>query len=71
MAFTADDLALITDAIKGGERSVRYADGRMVTYQDSDAMMRVRDAMIAEIAAAAAPARGRVFRLHQSGSGLV
>ncbi len=71
MTFTSDDLALMTAAIAGGERSVRYADGRMVSYQDLDAMLRARDAMIAEIAAAAAPARGRVFRLHQSGSGLV
>jgi hypothetical protein len=70
MAFTTEDLALITSAIAGGEKSVRYGDGRMVTYQDTDQMLRARDRIIAELDAAAKPPRGRVFRLYQKGTGL-
>jgi hypothetical protein len=70
MAFTTDDLALITSAIAGGEKSVRFVDGRMVTYQDTDQMLRARDRIIAELDAASKPARGRLFRLYQKGTGL-
>lgn len=70
MAFTTDDLALITSAIAGGEKTVRYADGRLVTYQDTDQMLRARDVIQQELAAASRPARGRVFRLYQRGNGL-
>jgi hypothetical protein len=65
MAFTTDDLALITSAIAGGEKSVRFVDGRMVTYQDTDQMLRARDRIIAELK----PSRSRVFRLYQKGDG--
>jgi hypothetical protein len=70
MAFTTEDLALITSAIAGGEKSVRYGDGRMVTYQDTDQMLRARDRIIAELGAASKPPRSRVMRLYQKGTGL-
>jgi hypothetical protein len=40
--FTAADLASIDAAIKSGAKTVRYRDGREVTYQSSAAMWTAR-----------------------------
>lgn len=70
MAFTTDDLALIKSAIAGGEKTVRYADGRLVTYQDTSEMLLALDAIQTELNSAGKPKRSRVFRLYQRGNGL-
>jgi phage baseplate assembly protein gpV len=51
MAWTQTDLDRIEAAISNNVRTVTYADGRAVTYQDADKMLQVRNAMKAEITA--------------------
>lgn len=70
MAFTTDDLALIKSAIAGGEKTVRYADGRLVTYQDTSEMLLALDVIQNELNSDGKPKRSRVFRLYQRGNGL-
>jgi len=53
MAWTQDDLDRISTAIANNVRSVTYADGRRVEYQDVDKMLQVRRDMKAELQAAA------------------
>lgn len=56
MAWTQTDLDTIDAAVASGTLSVRFSDGRMVTYQSLDAMLKARAAMWATLnAAAAAP----------------
>ena len=53
MAWNAADLASLETAIKSGVLTVVY-DGpprRQITYQDLDALKRLRDEMVREIAA--------------------
>lgn len=49
MAFTQTDLDAIGKAIASGVLSVRYADGRQISYQSTDALLkaeqRIRDAL--------------------------
>lgn len=68
--FTAADLLAIDDAIKSGALSVRYQDGRQITYRSTDELIRTRDLMNSEIATDAGSRRRRTFRLQQSGTGL-
>lgn len=68
--FTAADLTAIDDAIKSGALSVRYQDGRQITYRSTDELIRTRDLMNSEIATDAGTRRRRTFRLQQSGTGL-
>jgi hypothetical protein len=68
--FTAADLTAIDDAIKSGALSVRYQDGRQITYRSTDELIRTRDLMNSEIATDAGSRRRRTFRLQQSGTGL-
>ena len=42
MAWTADDLTAIENAIKGGSLRVRFAD-REVLYRSLDELIRIRD----------------------------
>ncbi len=49
MSFTTDDLVTLNAAIASGVMSVRYQDGRSVTYQSIDAMLRVRDLIRSEL----------------------
>ena len=68
--FTAADLTAIDDAIKSGALSVRYQDGRQITYRSTDDLIRTRDLINNEVAVAAGTRRKRTFRLQQSGTGL-
>lgn len=52
MAFTADDLALIDRRIAAGELTVRFADGKSVTYRSMAELLRARDRIKAELDAA-------------------
>lgn len=63
MAFSASDLATIEAAIASGTLRVKFADGREVTYQNADEMMRVRSAVQGEIAAASAAPPQRMSRV--------
>lgn len=68
--FTAADLTAIDDAIKSGALSVRYQDGRQITYRSTDDLIRKRDLINNEVAVDAGTRRKRTFRLQQSGTGL-
>lgn len=68
--FTAADLTAIDDAIKSGALSVRYQDGRQITYRSTDDLIRTRDLINNEVAVDAGTRRKRTFRLQQSGTGL-
>ena len=68
--FTAADLIAIDDAIKSGALSVRYQDGRQITYRSTDDLIRTRDLINNEVAVDAGTRRKRTFRLQQSGTGL-
>lgn len=59
MAFTAEDLTAIRTAIASGVLRVRYADGREVTYQSLDQLLKAEQRIIDGIAAAAPAARPR------------
>lgn len=50
MAFSSDDLAAIRKAIASGVLSVRYADGRQVTYQSADALLKAEQRIVDAIA---------------------
>lgn len=68
--FTAADLTAIDDAIKSGALSVRYQDGRQITYRSTDDLIRTRDLINNEVAVDAGARRKRTFRIQQSGTGL-
>jgi roadblock/LC7 domain-containing protein len=62
MAWTSADLERIDTAIASGTLSVRFSDGRMVTYQSTEAMLRARAVIWAEAnAASAAPVNRSSF----------
>ena len=62
MAFVAADLDALNAAIASGTLSVRFADGRTVTYQGIDGLMRARGLVAAELnAASAAPVNRSSF----------
>lgn len=62
MAWTSADLDRIDTAIASGTLSVRFSDGRMVTYQSTEAMLRTRAVIWAEAnAASAAPVNRSSF----------
>jgi hypothetical protein len=52
MPWTPDDLAVIERAIASGTSRVRFSDGREVTYQSPDDLMRVRDLIATELRSA-------------------
>lgn len=69
MPFTAEDLAIIDEAIASGVLQVRYAD-RTVTYQSMAALLAARKLIKADVdAAAGRPTRRRTMRVFQSGRG--
>lgn len=63
MAFTTQDLAAVDAAIASGELTIRSADGKTVTYRSMDELLKAREVMKAEIAAASP--RPRAFPRHQ------
>jgi hypothetical protein len=63
MAFTSADLATIEAAIATGALRVRYADGREVTYQSADELLRVRAAIQSDVTASSATRSARMSRV--------
>lgn len=59
MAFTQADRDTLAAAIVTGAKSVRYADGRQVEYQDTAQMLKALAAIDAEIAGNSATATPR------------
>lgn len=53
MAFTQADLDAINRVIAAGELTVRFADGKMITYRSTDDLMRARSTIKGELEAAA------------------
>ena len=49
MAWTQTDIDLIDELIASGEKTVRLSNGQLTTFQDADAMLRARQAMVAEV----------------------
>lgn len=70
MSFTTDDLTAINNAVKSGALSVRYADGRAVTYQSLADLLRVRDLIRADLGLVGDDA-GRTHRYGTHSKGLV
>lgn len=61
MAYTLSQLATIEEAIASGTLRVEI-DGRVVVYQSTEALIKVRDMMRAELGVATpSTARGRVW----------
>lgn len=54
MAWTQSDITALEEAMAGGELTVRSPDGRLVTYQSIDDMLKLRQAMLSEIASTSA-----------------
>jgi len=53
MPFTEADLTAINAALAAGALAVRFSDGRQVTYQSVDNLLRARRIIADEIAATA------------------
>jgi hypothetical protein len=49
MAYTSTQLADLRAAIAEGVLSVRFSDGRMLTYRSLDEMRRIEQGMAAEL----------------------
>jgi hypothetical protein len=49
MAYTSTQLADLRAAIAEGVLSVRFSDGRMLTYRSLDEMRRIESGMAAEL----------------------
>lgn len=64
MAWTQADLDAIDAAIAGNVRSVTYADGRQITYQDADKMLAVRNTIRAELLASASAVTPRTRTIY-------
>lgn len=62
MSFQIGDDALLESAIKQGALRVRFSDGREVTYQDMDAMIRALALIQSEISKTSAPDIVRQYR---------
>ena len=65
MAFTTQDLTAIDAAIASGELTIRAADGKMVTLRTMSELLQARDAIRADIAAAAPAAQRCACPRHQ------
>lgn len=61
--WTAQDVARLKVAIAGGKLSCRFGD-RQITYQSSEAMLKVLAHMEAEVAVATQPRRSATSRYH-------
>jgi len=68
MPFTLDDVASLDAVIASGELTWRYRD-RTVTYQSTEAMLKVRQLMLEEINAASGTTRRKIMRVSQGGTG--
>lgn len=69
MAWTTDDLTTIRAAIASGVQTVRYADGRQVTYQSLDALIAAEKVIAAAVTVAEEASNGTTRRKFASYSG--
>jgi phage baseplate assembly protein gpV len=60
VAWTQTDLDRLDAALSGNVRSVTFADGRQVTYQDASQMIEVRKLIKAELLASASQVNPRI-----------
>lgn len=68
MAFVQADIDALDAAYKSGALSVRFADGRTVTYRTLDEYLRYRSKMVEEVADAAGMSVVRFVKVgHASG----
>lgn len=61
MAYTQTDLDNIEKAIANGLSTIRYSDGRSVTYRTQAELEKVRDIIKKELAKASGKRRKRAF----------
>ena len=66
MAYTSTQLADLRAAIAEGVLSVRFSDGRQLTYRSLDEMRRIETAMAAEVETAA----GTISRIRRTYYGM-
>lgn len=64
MAFTQSDIDTLDLAIKSGELSVRFSDGREVTYRSISDLQKARAMMQSEVGTATGTRRIRQVRLY-------
>ncbi|MCK6435981.1 phage head-tail joining protein [Rivihabitans pingtungensis] len=70
MAFTLKQLDAVEQALARGERVVRYGD-RTVEYRSVDELIRLRDAIRADLAqAVGAVSRSRQLRVFHASKGI-
>lgn len=73
MPVTQSDIDALTTAIAQGEKSVRFSDGREVTYHSPRDLIAARDYLVSlkatEDAAASGKRRVRAVRLYHAGRG--
>lgn len=70
MAFTQTQLTALENSIAQGVLTVRYSDGRLITYHSAKEMLSLRDKMRAELGIESpATARGRIINI-PTGRGL-
>ncbi len=62
MPFTASDLAAIDQAIATGAKAVEV-EGRRLTYQDADGLLKLRAIVASEVNAASASPTPRMTRV--------
>lgn len=67
MAFNQTDLAAIQAAIGSGVLRVRYADGREVTYQSLDDLLKAEKRILAAIAVPADRRNRRSYPGYRNG----
>ena len=61
MAYTTDQLTALEAAISSGTQTVRYSDGKSVTYQSLADMRRLRQEMQTELGVAPAKKRAAII----------
>ena len=61
MAYTITQLADLRAAIAEGVLSVRFSDGRQLTYRSLDEMRRIETVMAAELEASSTPRLRRTY----------
>ena len=64
MAFTQDDLDSIREAIATGEKSVRFADGKSVTYRSLNELMKAEQLIAKTFQADTGTRPRRAFRMN-------
>ncbi len=67
MAFSQDDLTAIRSAIAGGVLRVKYADGREVAYQTTEALLKAEQRISSALEPAAVKRSRRSYPGYRNG----